>query len=99
VRDITRKFPGLVQPSDYYLLLLFHVGGDKVAVHSPRVIKRNFSALGRLVRESGAQVIFSSFLPVAGGDVERNRQIISTFNNTCNNTWLYGGCHRHLWLF
>nr|XP_009491723.1 PREDICTED: protein FAM179A [Pelecanus crispus] len=27
------KLPSLIQPSDYYPLLLFHVGGDKVAIH------------------------------------------------------------------
>jgi len=72
VRDITRKLPSLVQPSDYHPLLLFHLGGDEVAVHSPRMIKRDFRALGHLVRESGAQVIFSSLLSVAGSDVTRN---------------------------
>jgi len=41
-------------------LLLFHMGGDEVAVRGPRVIKRDFRALGWLVRESEAQVIFSS---------------------------------------
>jgi len=81
VRDITRKLSSLVQPSDDYLLLLFHlllttycVGGDEVAVHSARVIKRDFRALGWLVRKSGALVIFSSLLPAVGGDVARNRQ-------------------------
>jgi len=78
-----------VQPSDYYPLLLFHAGKDKVGVHSPRVIKRDFRALGLLVREFGAQVIFSSLLPVAGGEVPRNRQTQSI------NTWLCGCCHRH----
>jgi len=29
VTDITRKLPRLAQPSDYYPLLLFHVGGDE----------------------------------------------------------------------
>jgi len=46
VRDMTRKLPSLVQPLDYYPLLLFHVVGDEVAVCSPRVIKRDFRALG-----------------------------------------------------
>jgi len=32
VRDITRKPPSLVRPSHYYPSLLFHVGGDEVAV-------------------------------------------------------------------
>jgi len=46
VKDIARKLPRLVRPSDYYPLLLFHVGADKVAVSSPRVIKKEFKALG-----------------------------------------------------
>jgi len=87
VIGITRKLPSLVQPSDYCPLLLFHVGGDEVAVRSPGVIKRDFRDLGWLVRESGAQVIFSSLLPAAGGDVARNRWTQSI------NTWLCGWCH------
>ena len=78
VKDITRKLPSLVRPSDYYPLLLFRVGGDEVATRSPRAIKRDFRALGRLVRESGAQVIFSSILPVVGSDIGRNRWTQST---------------------
>jgi len=70
VKDIARKLPRMVRPSDYYPLLLFHVGADEVAVTSLRVIKKEFKALGRLVKESGAQVIFSSLLPVVGRDVE-----------------------------
>jgi len=85
---ITRKLPSLVQPSDYYPLLLFHVGEDEVAVRSPRVIKIDCRALGWLVRESEVQVIFSSLLPVASGDVARNRQTQAI------NTWLHGWCHR-----
>ncbi|KAK4810861.1 hypothetical protein QYF61_008833 [Mycteria americana] len=56
VRDITRKLPSLVEPSDYYLLLLFHVGGDEVAVCGPREIKRDFRALGRKVTWPTAQM-------------------------------------------
>ena len=40
VKDIARKLPRLVRPSDYYPLLLFHVGADEVTVSSPRVIKK-----------------------------------------------------------
>ena len=87
-------FPGAqVQPLDYYLLLLSHVGGDKVAVCSPRVIKRDFRALGRLVREPREQVIFPSLLPVAGGDIARNRRTESI------NTRLRDWCHRHYFGF
>ena len=44
VKDIARKLSRLVRPSDYYPLLLFHVGADEVAVSSPRV--KEFKALG-----------------------------------------------------
>jgi len=38
------------------------------------VIKRDFRALGQLVKRSGAQVVFSSILPVAGNNEERNKK-------------------------
>jgi len=81
--------PRLVQPSDYYPLLLFHMGAGEVAVSSPKAIEKEFKALGQLVKESGAQVIFSSLLPVVGRDVERYRQTQSI------NTWLRYWCHHH----
>jgi len=93
VKDITRKLPRLIWPSDYYPLLLFHVGGNEATTHSPRVIKRDFRALGWWVRESAAQVIFSSILPVAGSDIGRNRWAQS------NNTWLHGWCGHHSFVF
>ena len=46
VKDVTRKLPTVVQPSDYYLFLLFHVGSDELAIRSTREIKRDFRALG-----------------------------------------------------
>lgn len=70
---MSSKLPSLVQPFDYYPLLLFHVGGDEDATHCPRTIKRDFRALGWLVRESGAKVTFSSLLPAAGRDTGKNR--------------------------
>jgi len=59
VRDVSRKLAGLVQPSDYYLLLVMQVGSDKMAERSPKAIKRDFRALGGLVEGSGAQEVFS----------------------------------------
>lgn len=49
-------------------------------MHHPRAIKSDFRALAQLVGESGAQVIFSSLLPVAGSNTVRNRwaQCINT---------------------
>jgi len=78
-----------VWPSDYYPLLLFHVGDNEVAMNSQRAIERDFRALGWLVRESRAQVTFSSLLLVAGSDTGRNRWAQSV------NTWLRGSYHGH----
>lgn len=58
VKDAGRRPLSLAQPLNCYPLLVFHVGGHEARTHSPRVIKRNFKALWRLVRESGAQLIF-----------------------------------------
>jgi len=73
VRDITRKLAGLVRSSDYYPLLVVQVGSDKVRDKSTWEIKRDFRALGRQVKGSGKQVVFSSIPPIAGEDEGRNR--------------------------
>jgi len=49
----------LVQTSDYYLLLLFHLGTSDITTISPRSFKRDFKALGRKLKDSGAQVVLS----------------------------------------
>jgi len=40
VRDISRKLPGLIHPSDYYPLLIVQTGSDEVADRSLRAIKK-----------------------------------------------------------
>ena len=55
-----------------------HVGGDEAATWSPRAIKRDFRALGQFIRESGAQAIFFSGLPIAGSNTGRNRASLNT---------------------
>ncbi|KFV15623.1 hypothetical protein N340_04099, partial [Tauraco erythrolophus] len=89
VKDVSRKLPSLIQPTDYYPLLLFHVGGDETETRSPQSIKRDFRTLGQLVRGSGAQVIFFSVLPVASSDTGRSKCIQSI------NMWPHGWCHCH----
>ncbi|GAB0208393.1 hypothetical protein GRJ2_003305000 [Grus japonensis] len=89
VKDITRKLPSLVQPSDYYPLLLLHVGGDEAVTHNAKAIKRDFRVLGQSLKGSGAQVIFSSLLPVKGSNVGWNRWTQSI------NAWLRGWCQCH----
>lgn len=73
VMDITRKLPSLVQPSDYSLLLIAHVGKEEAASHSPRMNKGDYRALGLFLRASGTQVIISFFFSVTVSDTGRNR--------------------------
>jgi len=77
-----------VQPSDYYPLLVKQVGSDEIVERSPRAIKRDFRALGRLVEGSGAQVMFSSIPSVAGKSTARGRK------THLINRWLRDWCHR-----
>lgn len=88
VRGITWKLTRLVQPSDYYPLLIFHVDGNEAAKRSPRAIKRDFRAMGWLVKGSGAQLVFSSALPVAGNNTDIPFHLTQFIN-----TWLKGWCH------
>jgi len=76
-----------VRPSDSYPLLVVQVGSDEVRDKSTWAIKRNFRALGRQVKGSGAQAVFSSIPPVAGEDEGRNRRSQQI------NTWLQAWCH------
>lgn len=88
VKDVKRMLPSLVRPSDYYPLLLFQVGSDEVTRRSPRAMKKDFKTLGRLVKGSGAQVVFSSIPPVAGNDEGLNRRTQQI------NAWLRAWCCR-----
>jgi len=51
-------------------------------------MKKDFRALGRRVKGSGVQVVFSSVPPVAGEDEGRNMKSEQI------NTWLQAWCHR-----
>ncbi|XP_054044411.1 uncharacterized protein LOC128904316 isoform X1 [Rissa tridactyla] len=74
VRDVLDKLPGLANSSDYYPLLVFQVGSDEVGRRSPKSIKRDFRALGRQLKGSGTQVVFSSIPSVAILNEEINRK-------------------------
>jgi len=86
VRVVARKLPGLVQPSNYYPLLVMQVGSE-IVERSPKAIKRDFRALGRLVERSVAQVVFSSIPSVAENNTERVRK------THLINRWLRDWCH------
>lgn len=89
VKYVTRKFPSLVWSTDYYLLLLCHVGTNKVIAKSPMAIKKDFRALVALLKRSGVHVVLSSVLPVVGNGIKRNRQ------THLINTWLWVGFFDH----
>ena len=75
VRDVVRNITRLIKPSDYYPLLVFHVGNEEVGKRSSQVIKRDFRALGRLLKGSGTQVVFSSVLSVGDWDPHKRRRV------------------------
>jgi len=75
VREGARKITCLVKPSDYYPLLVFPIGNEEVGKVSSQVIRRIFRALGRLLKGSGVQVVFSSVLPVGDWDLDRRRRV------------------------
>ncbi|KGL90143.1 hypothetical protein N301_00086, partial [Charadrius vociferus] len=92
IKDIQRKLPSLVHPSDYYPLQIFQVGGDEVATRSLRAMKNDFRALGQLVKGSGAQIVFS-IPPVEGVDEGINRRSQQI------NSWLRDWCIQQNFVF
>ncbi|XP_066848127.1 uncharacterized protein [Anser cygnoides] len=91
VRDLAKKVKCLVQPTGYYPLLVFQAGNDEVTMRSPRAIKRDFRALGRLLKGSGAQVVFASVLPIGGIAADKRSHHI--------NMWLRDWCDRQNFRF
>lgn len=57
----TSTILSLVQPSDYYLLLIFYVGTNDVMTRRLKLVK-DFKTLGRWLKDSLAQVVFFSVL-------------------------------------
>ncbi|KAJ7422661.1 lipid droplet-associated hydrolase isoform X2 [Willisornis vidua] len=47
------------------------IGGDDVAISSLKALKRDFRAVGQLVKESGTQVVFLLSIPAAGNQKEQ----------------------------
>jgi len=85
---VRKKLPSLVRPTDYYPLLLFQVGSDDLGRTSLRTLKKDFRALGRQVKGSGAQVVFSSIPPAIG-----NNEGLDIMGQQIN-TWLRAWCAR-----
>ena len=83
VRDFARNITRLVKPSNYYPLLVFHIGNEEVGERSPRAIKRDFRALGRLLKGSGAQVVFSAVLSVGDWDPHKRKRVDTLNDRLC----------------
>lgn len=56
VRDIIRRLLGVIEPSDYYsVLVVVQVGSDKVDEGSLMAVKKNFRALGVFLKLFGSR--------------------------------------------
>ena len=86
MRDIAKKVTRLVQPTDYYPLLVFQAGNHEVARGRLGAIQRDVRAFGRLGKGSGAQAVFTSALPIAGSNVDKKSRHV--------NPWLWDWCNR-----
>ena len=75
VRDVARNISCLIKPSNYYPLLVFHIGNEEVGRSGPLAIKRDFRAPGRLLNGLGAQAVFSSVLSVGDWDPHNRRKV------------------------
>lgn len=94
VRDISRKLPSLIHPSDYYPLLIVQASSDEVADRNLGTIKNDFRGLGRLVDGVGIQVVFACIPAVTGKDTAMTRK------THLINTWLRGWCkHKNFGFF
>lgn len=62
VKDITRKFPSLVQCSDYYPLLILHENGDEVTTRSQsKQHQKRLQGLGTIGEGSKGTGFFPPF--------------------------------------
>uniref|UniRef100_A0A8B9UU32 Reverse transcriptase domain-containing protein n=1 Tax=Anas zonorhyncha TaxID=75864 RepID=A0A8B9UU32_9AVES len=76
VRDIARKLPNLVRPSDYYPLLIIQAGSDDTEERSLKTIKRDFRGLGRLVDGAGGSTGGVFVHPYGGREGKANKSSI-----------------------
>ena len=88
IKDVTERVERLVKPKDTYPFLLIHEGTNDTAHCSVEHMKRDYVALGKRVKDLGAQVVFSSVLLVNGRGLGRERKTMQI------NDWLCHWCHR-----
>jgi len=64
---VAERVPQLVKSTDYYLLLLFHIGTNDTAGRNLNRIKEDFKALGVKAKSFGA-LPFPPFYQLKAGD-------------------------------
>lgn len=67
--NIVEGLPKAIQPSDYYLLLLLHMGKNDAARGNLDIVKSDYRPLRPVIKAMGAQVVFSSVHLVRGKDM------------------------------
>uniref|UniRef100_A0A8D0KK09 SGNH hydrolase-type esterase domain-containing protein n=1 Tax=Salvator merianae TaxID=96440 RepID=A0A8D0KK09_SALMN len=88
IKDVTDSLSRLFSPTDYYPFLLIHVGTNDTARKDFATVCSDFEDLGKKVKELGAQVVFSSILPVDGHGKRRWDRILEV------NNWLRQWCYQ-----
>lgn len=83
--DIRKRLPGMTKPKDYSLLLFFQAESHEATTKKFLNIRKKFMSLGNLLKQSGAQVVFSVLL-FAGYNLGRRRRMEQL------NEWLHGWC-------
>ena len=94
------RIPQLLRPTDHYPMLIIQVGTKDTARSTPSQVMRCYRELGAGLRGLGAQVVFSSILPVSGYGLRRERRIHAV--NQRLRRWCYQegfGLHVHSPLF
>ena len=93
VKDVARRIPRLICPSDYYPLLIVQAGSEEVGEKSLKAIKDDFRQLGRVVEGTGVQVVITSVPSVAGNDTGMS------LKTHLLNKWLRSWCKRRSFVF
>jgi len=48
--NIKKKILSMIKPDDYYLLLVFQVGSHKTATRKLKIIKKDFTSFGKILK-------------------------------------------------
>ena len=74
----------MVKTEDYHPFLLFHVGTTEDTTKRLQNIKRDFISLGKMLKGSEAQVVFSSVLSVGDWNPRRRQRMHQVNEYLCN---------------